>query len=236
MTVKIAVTGATGRMGRLVQDIIEHDERFALHAALDSHSPLSEIDGADVVVDFTQYEPSARIVRHALAEGIDVLVGTSGWNAERIAGIAPLADRSALVIIPNFSIGSALGTRLAELAAPLFDSVEVIEAHPARKKDSPSGTAVRTAELIAQAHGPYHQPNTDQTARGQAVAGIPVHALRLQGLDAWQSVVFGGTAETLTIRHDTIGIDAYRDGIVRSILFAREHSGLTVGLADVIGL
>lgn len=237
MTLSIAVTGATGRMGRLVQDIIEHDDGLALHAALDSRSDLAAMDGADVVVDFTTYDASRRIVEHALDAGLDIVVGTSGWTAERIAEVASRVERSALDIIPNFSVGSALATRFAELAAPLYDSVEIVEAHPARKRDSPSGTAVRTAELIADAHGgPYDQPHPEQSARGQAVAGIPVHSLRLQGVDAVQQVVFGGAAETLQLRHETLSIDAYRDGIARTIRHAHEHTGVTVGLADVIGL
>jgi len=144
-----------------------------------------------------------------------------------------------VIVVPNFSLGSALGTAFAAAAAKYFDSIEIVEAHAATKIDSPSGTAVRTAELMARAReerGPVAAQHTDQRARGQQVAGIPVHSLRLEGIVAKQSVVLGGAGETLTITHDTTDSRAYAAGILRAIRSAPQARGLTVGLDRLLGL
>ena len=177
-----------------------------------------------------------------LDAGRNVVVGTSGWSAARLAPLgARLRDLPDLgvIVVPNFSLGSALGTAFAATAAKYFDSIEIIEAHAASKIDSPSGTAVRTAELIALAReerGPVAAPHTDQRARGQQVAGVAVHSLRLDGIVAKQSVVLGGAGETLTITHDTTDSRAYAAGILHALRSAPAARGLTVGLDRLLGL
>ncbi|WP_311476733.1 4-hydroxy-tetrahydrodipicolinate reductase [uncultured Gulosibacter sp.] len=238
MTISIAITGATGRMGRLISDLIAQSDEFALHAQLDSSSDLDEMLGADVVIDVTNYEVSRRVVDFAVHHGSNVVVGTSGWNSDRIAELESRlpADRG-VIIVPNFSIGSVLGTQLAIVAAKLFESVEIIESHHDGKIDSPSGTAVRTAEAIAHARQtPLAPPFVQQRARGEVVAGVPIHSLRLRGVVADQRVIFGGVGETLEIRHETLSADAYAYGITRALHAAPQVRGVTVGLEQLLGL
>lgn len=241
MSTSVAVTGATGRLGSLVCEVIEGLDGFDLVARLRSSSDPAEADAADVVFDVSRPDASPAIVERALGRGQRVIVGTSGWSADRLAGLEErlaAAPGAAAIVVPNFSLGSVLGTALARVAAPYFDAVEVIEAHHPAKVDSPSGTAVRTAELIAEARGgrPTAAPFAEQPARGQLVAGIPVHSLRLAGVVAKQEVRFGGPGEVLTVTHDTHSNEAYRAGIRAALEAIGAASGLTVGLDRVLGV
>jgi 4-hydroxy-tetrahydrodipicolinate reductase len=233
MTTKIAVIGATGRMGKLALELIDDAADMSLHAALDSRSELAQALGADVIFDVTRLDVSERVIEFATKNEIPVVVGTSGWSAEKLANFA--GATSAIVVIPNFSIGSMLATRFAAEAAKFFDTIEIVEAHHAGKVDSPSGTAVRTAELIAKsrANAPL-VPGVGQTARGEIVAGVPIHSLRLAGVNAKQEVLLGGSSELLTISHETSNVAAYSAGILASIRFAAKASGLHVGLDSVL--
>ncbi|SFR88485.1 dihydrodipicolinate reductase [Agromyces sp. CF514] len=243
MTIRVAVAGATGKMGKLALSLVEGADDLELHAALSSKSELDEMLGADVVLDVTHPAASAGIVEFATGAGIPIVVGTSGWSADRIAEIERFVrghdEAGAVLFIPNFSIGSTLGTAFAALAAPWFDSIEIVEAHHAGKVDSPSGTAVRTAELIGEARaaaGPVEAPHADQRARGQLVSGVPVHSLRMSGLLAEQRVVLGGDGETLTIAHSTLSPSSYEAGILLALRRAPEATGVTVGLGALLGL
>lgn len=242
MTSKVAVVGATGRLGQLVSRIVRESDEFDLVAELDSRAPLSDMLGADIAVDVTLPGVSQRVVDFAVTNGISVLVGTSGWSSERISSLrSRTADNPAagVVIIPNFSIGSVLATAFAAMAARFFDSIEIVETHHASKIDSPSGTAVRTAELMGAARaerGPVIAPHTDQRARGQQVASIPVHSLRMQGVVARQDVHFGGNGELLTLSHETLAPSSYEAGILIALRAARTARGVTVGLDKLIDL
>ena len=242
MTVRVAVAGATGKLGSVAVRLIEAADDLELVAALDSRSPLDAMLGADVLVDMTLPQVSQRIVHFAVDNGLKVLVGTSGWSADRILDLerrVAAREGAGAVVVPNFSLGSALGTAFATVAARFFDSIEIVEAHGAGKIDSPSGTAVRTAELIGAARagmGPVLAPHTDQRARGQQVASVPIHSLRMQGVVAQQQVVFGGAGEQLTIRHDTVSAQAYEAGILLALRAAATAEGVTVGLDKLIDL
>lgn len=242
MTIAVAVAGATGKLGGAIVAAVEDADDLELVARLDSRSPLSELEGADVVVDATLPAVSETIVEHAVTHGADVVVGTSGWSADRIRQLdrrlADLSGRS-VTIVPNFSLGSALATAFARVAARFYDSIEIVETHRASKVDSPSGTAVRTAELMQEARaerGPVAAPHHDQRARGQRVSGIPVHSLRLDGVVARQETVFGGPGETLTLRHDTVDSSAYRSGILLAVRSVGERTGVTVGLEGLMDM
>lgn len=197
---------------------------------------------AEIVVDMTVPSVSQQIVDFAVANGKKVLVGTSGWTGDRIAALRRTVEEqpeAGVVIIPNFSLGSVVATALSTVAARFFDAAEIIEAHGARKVDSPSGTAVRTAELLLRARaelGPVQAPRTDQRARGQQVASVPVHSIRLPGVEARQEVVFGGTGETVTIRHDTFSQSSYEQGVLRALDAVRTTTGVVVGLDALIDL
>jgi len=244
MTTKVAVVGASGTMGRLVSRLVTDAEGFELVASLTSRSPLSDMLAADLVVDVTLPAVSQGVVEFAVANGRNVLVGTSGWSSERISRLEHLikdlpGDKPGVVIIPNFSIGSVLATSFAAMAARFYDSIEIIEAHKSTKIDSPSGTAVRTAEIIGRARaalGPVIAPHADQRARGQQVASVPIHSLRMQGVVAKQDVVFGGTGETLTLSHTTMSETSYEAGILLALEAARTATGVVVGLDRLIDL
>jgi 4-hydroxy-tetrahydrodipicolinate reductase len=241
MTIKVAVVGATGRMGKLALDLIDAAQDLTLHAALDSKSELTQALGADVVFDVTLPDVSPTVVKFCLDNGLKVVVGTSGWSAAKLASVeaqlksAPAT--AAVIIVPNFSIGSMLASKFAALAAPYFESIEIVEAHHAGKIDSPSGTAVRTAEMIGTARADLTQPlipGVGQEARGQVVAGVPIHSMRLAGVSAKQEVYFGGIDEVLTISHDTVSTKAYTQGILLCVRKAPAVTGLVVGLQAVI--
>lgn len=241
MTISVAVSGATGRLGEFVCGIVEDHPDFELTARLSSASPADEGADASVLFDVTHPDVSPAIVERALRRGQRVIVGTSGWSAERLDGLRAVVEElpgAAALVVPNFSLGSVLGTMLSTIAARHFDSIEIIEAHHAGKIDSPSGTAVRTAELVAQARDgrPPEAPFVDQRARGQLVAGVPVHSLRMQGVVARQEVRFGGEGEELTITHVTHSNDSYLAGIRAALEAVSGLEGLVVGLEHVIGL
>lgn len=242
MSTKVAVVGASGRLGRLVCRLIDESDEFELVATLGSSSDLSELAGADVAVDVTVPGASAAVVDAALAQGLRVVVGTSGWSGERIASLETRVAAMpgvGVVIVPNFSIGSMLATKFAAMAARFYDSIEIVEAHHASKLDSPSGTAVRTAELMQAARaerGPVASPHNDQRARGQRVASIPVHSLRLAGVSARQDVMLAGEGEVLTISHETLSSSSYEQGILIALRAARTAIGVTVGLDALIDI
>ncbi|MFT4028368.1 MAG: 4-hydroxy-tetrahydrodipicolinate reductase [Protaetiibacter sp.] len=242
MVRSVAVVGAAGRMGTLATRLIESSDDLVVHALIGSRDGIEGIEGADLVLDVTLPAVSPEVVEAAVSRGIPVLVGTSGWTAERLTRVRTRLGpdpQLGVIVIPNFSLGSVLATRLATIAAPYFDSIEIIEAHHAGKSDSPSGTAVRTAELIAAARadrGPVAAPHADQRARGQQVASVPVHSLRLDGVLAEQEVIFGGVGETLRVSHQTVSDASYEAGILLALRALPAARGLVVGLDALLGL
>jgi len=236
----VALAGGSGKLGRIIRSVIDETPGYEVTTVLGSASAPSDIAGAELVVDATNLEASEKIVREAIARRIPVLVATSGWSAEKIAEIAPLADEAgvAIVIIPNFSLGSVIGSRIAAQAAKFFPFAEIIESHRDTKIDSPSGTAVRTAELIAAGKSePVEAPNADQPARGELTAGVPVHSLRRPGVIAQQQVVLSGPGESLIIQHDTADPQAaYAPGIRLALAGINDTTGVTVGLDNFLEL
>ena len=242
MTTRVAIVGGTGKLGGIIGGVVEGLDGFELVANLSSRSDLSEMDDADLVIDASTIAVSIDVVRAAIDRGKNILVGTSGWTAERIALVRPLVEAAGTgaVFIPNFSLGSVLGSALAAAAAPFFPSIEIVEAHRETKIDSPSGTAVRTAELIAAARagvGPVESPHVDQRARGQQVASVPIHSLRRPGVMARQETILAGAGESLTIVHDTIEPAlAYGPGIRLALMAARDARGVVVGLDSFLDI
>jgi 4-hydroxy-tetrahydrodipicolinate reductase len=247
MTTTVAVVGATGKLGRLVSRLVDESDDLELVARIGSKDPLDDILTADLVVDVTAPAVSQGIVDFAVDHGLSVLVGTSGWSSDRISSLEKrVAARNAadgsevgVIIIPNFSLGSVLATAFAAMAARFYDSIEIVESHGASKVDSPSGTAMRTAELIGNARaalGPVEAPHTDQRARGQQVSSVPIHSLRMQGVVAKQDVIFGGTGEVLTLSHETIEQTAYVAGIRLALAALPLTRGVVVGLDKLIDL
>lgn len=237
--ISVAILGASGRMGRLTKELVDADANLKLHVAMDSGSAPQQMLGADVVIDFTNPEASEKLVDFAVDAGMKIVVGTSGWSEVKLAGVEKKLEanaQAAVVVVPNFSIGSMLLQRFAAQAASHFSSIEIIEAHHSGKLDSPSGTAIRTAEQISKNRSSQPLiPAVDQQARGEVVAGVPIHSLRMDGVSAKQDVIFGGDSEQLILTHDVSSHRAYAGGILRSIEFAATAKGLTIGLESVLG-
>jgi len=230
-------------MGQEVCGAIESDAATELAAKIDIGDSLDDLVAAnvDVVVDFTVKDVAAETLAFAAAHGIHAVVGTSGFSDEDIAGFRSLFTHSNALIAPNFAIGAVLMIRMAELAAPHFETAEVIEFHHNNKVDAPSGTATHTAERMAQASAEWaDDPTTVQLyegARGgDGPGGIRVHSVRMVGAVASQEVIFGTTGQTLTIRHDTVDRSSFMPGVLIAVKRVDEFAGLTVGLDTYLGL
>lgn len=230
-TRRIGISGSTGRLGAVAKRLV--DDADDLEAvALDVREGL-DLAGVDLVFDATVLEASERVVEACREAGVPAVVGTSGWGDARIQDLRD-SGADGIRVVPNFSLGSVLETHLATIAARHFEAVEIVEAHHDGKRDAPSGTATRTAEAIGGVRD-FRPATPDEPGRGTVIAGVPVHAIRLPGVVARQEVVFGGTGETLTIRHDTTSSDSYAAGILLA-LRAEPQPGVTVGIGDLLGL
>lgn len=240
MTTRVALVGASGKLGTIIRRVIDSLDGFEVTHALGSRDTFASFTEVDIVIDATHPAVSTEVVAEAIAARVNVLVATSGWSADRIAALRPAVVEAGtgIVFIPNFSLGSIVATALAAAAGRLFDSVEIIEAHRDTKVDSPSGTAVRTAEMIAAAREmPVAAAHVDQRARGQQVASVPVHSLRRPGVIARQDVILSGPGESVTITHDTIdSAAAYAPGIAIAVRSALDVTGIVVGLENFIDI
>lgn len=244
--VKVGVLGAKGKMGSQVCRTVEATEGLELVAALDQGDDLEQLKGAQVVVDFTRPEVVMDNLKWCIEHGIHAVVGTTGFDAERLETLRKQLAASpdtGVLIAANFSIGAVLMMQFAAKAAKYYESVEIIELHHPNKVDAPSGTARRTAELIAAARQEAKAaPIPDATttaldgARGADVDGIRVHGIRLRGLIAHQEVLFGDVGETLTIRHDSMDRESFMAGVVVGIRRVVDTPGLTVGLEHFLDL
>lgn len=246
--IRVGVLGARGRMGQQVCQAVDAAADLDLVAMVDTGDWLFSVAdaGAQVLVDFTHPDVVMDNVRFAVDQGIHAVVGTTGITPERLDTIATwLADTPDLgvLVVPNFGIGAVLSMRFAQLAARYYESAEVIELHHPDKADAPSGTATRTAELIAEARaaaGMGAMPDaTTQSldgARGCDVDGIRVHALRIAGMVAHQEIVFGTEGETLSIRHDSLNRSSFMPGVLLAVRGVGARPGLTVGLESLLGL
>lgn len=246
-TMRVAVIGAAGRMGSTVCRAVEAAPDLRLVGRFDQGDDLGDLGGADVVVEFAVPDASPANVAACVARGVSVVVGTTGWSADRLAvlreQVAQAPPGVGVLIASNFAIGALLMMSFARQAARFYESVEVIELHHPNKVDAPSGTAARTADLIGAARedaglGPVPDATTHDPdgARGARVHGIPVHAVRLRGLIAHQEVLFGAEGELLTIRHDSLDRTSFMPGVLTGVREVRRHPGVTVGLEHYLGL
>ncbi|MDQ6850250.1 MAG: 4-hydroxy-tetrahydrodipicolinate reductase [Actinomycetota bacterium] len=246
--IRVGVLGARGRMGQQVCRAVDAAPDLDLVAMVDAGDWLFSVAdaGAQVLVDFTHPDVVMDNVRFAVDQGIHAVVGTTGFTSERLDTVRTwLADTPDLgvVVAPNFGIGAVLSMQFAQLAARFYDSAEVIELHHPDKVDAPSGTAVRTAQLIAAARAEADcAPIPDATsqsldgARGADVDGVHVHALRIAGMVAHQEIVFGAEGETLSIRHDSLNRSSFMPGVLLAARWIAAHPGLTVGIESLLGL
>ena len=248
MSIRVAVIGAKGRMGSHAVDAINNAEGLELVAALGSSDSLETLldQNIDVAVELTVPKSTEDNVTFLVENGIDTVVGTTGWDNDRLArleGTLKNHPQTAVLIAPNFSIGAVLAMRFAELAAPYFDSAEVVEIHHTRKLDAPSGTANHTAQRIAAARNaaglpavPDSTESDPQGARGAVIDGIHVHAIRQQGMNAHEEILFGSDGEALTIRTDSHSTSAFMPGIVTAVRSIADYTGLIHGLENMLDL
>ena len=247
-TIKVGVLGAQGRVGAAVCRAVEAAPDLALVARVDQDDPIGMLaeSGAEAVVDFTHPDVVMDNLRYCVEHGLHAVVGTTGFDDDRLATLRGwLADSPAtgVLVAPNFSIGAVLMMRFAAEAARYYDSVEVVELHHPDKADAPSGTARRTAQLVAAARrdaGLDPVPDATSTAldgaRGTEVDGVHVHSLRIRGMVAHQEVVLGGPGETLTIRHDSMDRMSFTPGVLTALRQIADRPGLTVGLEHFLDL
>jgi 4-hydroxy-tetrahydrodipicolinate reductase len=262
MTIRVGVFGAAGRMGATVCRAVVDDPACELVAAMDPlHAGLdvrqvagvdvpglhidanaeSFVDaGVEVVVDFTQLDAACENLEWAAEHGIHAVVGTTGFSDDDYDRFRSTFTSSNCVIAPNFSIGAVLMMRFAEIAAPWFETGEIIELHHDAKVDAPSGTAMMTARRMAAASGDWAPDPTTKVvldhARGGTVDGITVHSVRMRGMFAHQEVLLGTAGQTLSIRHDTFDRTCYMPGVLLAVREVGNRPGLTIGLDDLLGL
>lgn len=243
---RVGVLGAKGKVGAAMVAGVEAADDLTFTTGVDAGDSLSSLVETDteVVIDFTHPSVVMDNLKFLIDNGIHAVVGTTGFTDERLDQVRIWLDEkpsASVLIAPNFAIGAVLSMYFAQQAAKYFESVEVIELHHPHKADAPSGTAARTAKLIAEARKGM-PPNPDATttgldgARGADVDGIPVHSIRLAGLVAHQEVLFGTQGETLTIRHDSIDRTSFVPGVLLAVRKIRDHPGLTVGLEPLLDL
>ena len=249
MTIRVGVIGAAGRMGQTVCAAISADKNLELVAAVDSAASGSTVEGltiakdlraladakVEVAVDFTVAAASRVNLPWLAMHNVHAVVGTTGFTDADFAEFKKMFTSSNCIVAPNFAIGAVLMMRFAEIAAPFFDTAEIIEIHHDGKADSPSGTAISTAQRMAAASGTWAKdPTTYEAiagARGAKGPGdIPIHAVRMRGVVANQEVVLGTQGQTLTIRHDTIDRASFMPGVVLACKKIAEHKGFTLVL------
>jgi 4-hydroxy-tetrahydrodipicolinate reductase len=255
MTIRVGVIGAGGRMGSTVCAAVAADPALHLVAAIDQHA-AGELRGgvavsgalstltderADVAVDFTVADATRSSALWLADNGIHAVIGTSGLDDDDVESFRGAFKRSNCLVAANFAIGAVLMMRFAELAAPLFETAEIVEMHHDGKTDAPSGTAMATAARMATASDTWAPDPTEhdvlEGARGgSGPAGIHVHSLRLRGMVAHQEVILGTTGQTLTIRHDSYDRSSFMPGVVLACKRIGEHEGVTVGLDAFLGL
>ena len=263
MAIRVGVFGAAGRMGSTVCRAVAEDPELELVAAVDIHHggfDLRQVTGVDVpglqilpdaealekagaavAVDFTSVEAARRNLRWCAEHRVHAVVGTTGFTDDDYEQVATWFTRSNCVIAPNFAIGAVLMMRFAEIAAPYFDSAEVIELHHDEKADAPSGTAMLTAQRLAAASSEW-SPDPTKTevvsgARGgEGPGGIHIHSVRLRGLVAHQEVLLGTTGQSLVLRHDSYDRSSFMPGVLLAIKGVADRRGLTVGLDSLLGL
>lgn len=262
MTIRVGVFGVGGRMGTEVASAVNAEPDLDLVAAIDpsfegidvgevtgidgpsfaiSSDPAALVAaGVEVVIDFTHLEAARANLEFCAANGIHAVVGTSGFTEDEHAEIAARFTDSNCLIAPNFAIGAVLMMRFAELAAPLFETAEIIELHHDGKIDAPSGTAIGTAERMAAVNADWApDPVTSQTipgARGaKGPAGIPIHSVRMRGMTAHQEVILGTAGQTLVIRHDSFDRSSFMPGVVLAVRRIQGLPGLTIGLDALLG-
>ena len=255
MSIKVIIAGFKGKMGQAAYKMVTEDPELALAGLLDPFTDEKEVAGvpvfnakeelaglqADVWIDFTTPKVAYENTRFALENGFAPVVGTTGFTPEQIEDLTQLSRQKELggLIAPNFALGAVLLMQFAAQAAKYFPDVEIIELHHDNKKDAPSGTAIKTAELISKVRTSKQQGAADEEeslagARGAAFDGMRIHSVRLPGLVAHQEVIFGSQGEGLTLRHDSYDRVSFMTGVNLGIKEVVKRSELVYGLEHLL--
>ena len=243
--IRTGVFGIDGKMGSEVARAVEAAFGLELLGGVDVGGDRDDLRSADVIVDFTHPDAVMGNIEWAFENQINLVVGTTGFNAERFDRVRELCREHpevGILIAANFSIGAVLMMKFAALAAPFYPSVEIVELHHPNKAEAPSGTATTTAHRVGEARaaaemGPVPDATVhDGGARGAVVDGIHVHGVRLQGLVAHQEVLLGTEGETLTIRHDSFDRASFMPGVVAAVRHVKDNPGFTDGIEGVLGI
>ena len=246
--IKVVVNGALGKMGRQVVEAITATDDLYLDKEMDAHNDLGAYlkdNKVDVVVDFTRPEARMETIRAILNNGASAVVGTTGFTPEDLIEVASLVKKNGVgaIIAPNFAIGSILQMHFAKLAAKYFETAEIIEYHHNQKADSPSGTAIKTAEMMIEASQGkvFNKELGDKVenlagCRGGQMNGIRIHSVRLPGMIAHQEVIFGEKGQYLTLRHDAISRESYMPGVLLAIREVKNNIRLVYGLEGIMGI
>lgn len=243
--IRVGIFGVSGKMGSEVVRAVTQAEGMTTSGGADINEPRDRIGRAQVVVDFTHPDAVMDNIEWCLERDINMVIGTTGFTQERLDRVRELCGKhpkAGVLIASNFSIGAVLMMKFAAMAAPFYESAEIVELHHPNKADAPSGTSATTARRIAAARaeaGLGDVPDAtvhDDGARGAVVDGIHVHGVRLRGLVAHQEVLFGAEGETLTIRHDSFDRVSFMPGVVAAIRHVMTTPGLTLEMEEVLGL
>lgn len=247
--INVAVCGANGKMGQEVIKAVEADDNMTLVAKIDiKDGEFATIKDAknsvkiDVLVDFTQPKSIYKNALYCLNNGVNIVIGTTGLSDEEIDELKNLAQKTGLgcLIAPNFSTGAVLMMKFAQMASKYFDNAEIIELHHNQKKDAPSGTAVKTALMMAGENtnfttGNCQEVETIKGARGaNSYNNIHIHSVRMPGYIASQEVIFGASGQILTIRHDSMNRECYMDGVLRAVRYVNENHNFVYGLENIL--
>ncbi len=247
--VNVAVCGANGKMGQEVIKAVDADKNMSLVARIDiKDGEFATIKDAknsvkiDVLVDFTQPKSIYENALYCLNNGINIVIGTTGLSDEEINELKNLSQKNGLgcLIAPNFSTGAVLMMKFAQMASKYFDNAEIIELHHNQKKDAPSGTAVKTALMMAGENtnfttGNCQEVETIKGARGaNSYNNIHIHSVRMPGYIASQEVLFGASGQILTIRHDSMNRECYMDGVLRAVRFVNKNKEFIYGLENIL--
>jgi 4-hydroxy-tetrahydrodipicolinate reductase len=258
--IKVVIQGASGRVGQEVVNAICREPETQLVGAVELKPPADSLDLPDgsgsvsfssdleyiikncqpeVIIDFSNARAAMSAVRIATKQGVNLIIGTTGFTAEELDETDKLAKKYGVgvVIAPNFALGAVLMMHLSKIAARYFDYAEIIELHHEKKLDAPSGTSLKTARMMAEARGrPFCQPADKAESRGQQVEGISIHSVRLPGILACQEVILGCAGQTLAIRHDTTSRECYMPGVMLAAREVAKHKGLIHGLDSLLEL
>lgn len=255
MAIKVGVIGAAGRMGSAVCEAVGSDSETTLFAAIDEHgvgeeisnsgilisNEFSDLEGADVAVDFTVASSSRNNLRRVASMGIHAVVGTTGLTESDYRELRDSFTDSNCLIAANFAISAVLMMRFSEIAAPFFENVEIIEYHHNSKVDAPSGTALNTAERIGAVSSSWKEDPTQKDFLGSSRGGttedgISIHSVRMEGMVAHQDVIFGTTGQILTIRQDSYDRSSFMPGVLLAVKRINDYQGVTIGLEAFLDL